>query len=340
MKIALHLGASERDMRFAQQLGLRYVVSALPANPKGYLELDDLITVRERFASYDLSFDVIENLPTPHYDKVMFGLPGRDAQVANVCTTIRNMGKAGLSVLQYQWMLLGGLRTEYCPVGRGGARVSRFDWEVAKRSPIAALDWRRGTDGLIHTPDRELSYEQVWDYLTYFLERVVPVAEEAGIKLAAHLDDAPIPSFMGVARILSNLESLQRLIDTVPSPNNGLGFCQGTVATMAGVDMVEAIRHFGRQNKIFFAHFRNPRGRIPTFEEVFPDEGDTDMVAAVRAYNAAGFDGVIRVDHAPAVEGDTHNERTFAYQVGYFKGLVDAIDILDADGGFGSESRN
>ncbi|TFG73315.1 MAG: mannonate dehydratase [Anaerolineales bacterium] len=333
MKIALHLGTSQRDMQFARQLGLKYVVSALPANPKGYLELDDLRSVRVEFEKHDLSFDVIENLPTPHYDKVMFGLPGRDAQINHICTTLRNMGKAGTAVLQYQWMLLGGLRTDYSPVGRGGARVSRFDWEVAEHSPIAALDWRRGPDSLIHTPDRELSSEQVWDNLSYFLQRVIPVAEEAGVKLAAHPDDAPIPSFMGVARILSSLEGLQRLIDTVPSPSNGLGFCQGTIACMAGVDMVKAIHQFGRQDKIFFAHFRNPRGQVPVFEEVFPDEGDSDMLAVVRAYRDVGFEGVIRVDHAPAVIDDTHSERTFAYQVGYFKGLVDAIEILDTEGG-------
>ena len=332
MKIALSLGRWPREMQYAQQLGLKYVVSALPADPRGYLDLGDLRMAREDFAAHGLSFDVIENLPTPHYYKAMFGLPGRDEQIAHVRTTIRNMGLAGISVLQYQWMLLGGLRTEYCPVGRGGARVSRFDWDVAKRSPIAALDWRPGPDGLIHTPDRDLSTEQVWTNLTYFLKGVVPAAEEAGVKLAAHPDDAPIPSFMGVARILSSIEGLQRLIDSVPSLCNGLGFCQGTVASMAGVDMIEAIHRFGRQGKIFFAHFRNPRGQVPVFEEVFPDEGDTDMVAAVRAYRDVGFDGVIRVDHAPAVVGDAHSERTFAYQVGYFKGLVDAVEILDAEG--------
>ncbi len=332
MKIALSLGRSEREMQFARQLGLKYVVSALAADPRGYLGLDDLHRARDEFAAHGLSFDVIENLPTPHYYKAMFGIEGRDEQIAHVRTTLYNMGKAGISVLQYQWMLLGGLRTEYCPVGRGGARVSRFDWEVAKRSPVSALDGRPGPDGLIHTPDRELSTEQVWDNLAYFLRGIVPAAEDAGVKLAAHPDDAPIPSFMGVARILTSLDGLQHLIDVVPSPYSGLGFCQGTIASMAGVDMIEAIHRFGGQKKIFFAHFRNPRGQVPVFEEVFPDEGDTDMVAAVRAYRDVRFDGVIRVDHAPAVEGDTHSERTFAYQVGYFKGLVDAIEALDAEG--------
>ncbi len=328
MKIALHLGMSEQQVRFASQLGLKHVVSSLPANPKGYLELDDLLRAREFFAQAGLSFDVIENLPVPHYQKAMFGLPGRDEQIANVCTTIRNMGKAGIGVLQYQWMLLGGLRTEYSPTGRGGARVSRFDWDVAKRSPIAALDWRRSPDQLIHSPDRELSSTEVWDNLAYFLQRTVPVAEESGVKLAAHPDDAPIPTYMGVARILSSLDGLQRLIDVVPSRHNGLGFCQGTVATMAGVDMVQAIRRFGAQGKIFFAHFRNPRGQVPYFNEVFPDEGDTDLYAAVRAYRETGFDGVIRVDHAPGMVDDSpHADRSFAFQVGYFRGLLDVVEM-------------
>ena len=170
----------------------------------------------------------------------------------------------------------------------------------------------------------------MWDNLTYFLKRLVPVAEEAGVKLAAHPDDAPIPEFMGVARILSSIEGLQRLIDTVPSLCNGLGFCQGTVASMAGVDMLAAIRQFGRQQRIFFAHFRNPRGQVPVFEEVFPDEGSTDMLAAVRAYREVGYQGVIRVDHAPGMVDDPQNERTFAYQVGYFRGLVDAVELIDA----------
>ncbi len=201
---------------------------------------------------------------------------------------------------------------------------------VAERAPIAAMVWRPNPDAMIHAPDRELSSEQVWDNLAYFLQRTVPVAEEAGVKLAAHPDDAPIPSFMGVARILTSLEGLQRLIDTVPSPCNGLGFCQGTIATMANVDMIEAIHRFGRQKKIFFAHFRNPRGQVPVFDEVFPDEGDTDMLAAVRAYREVGFDGVIRVDHAPGIVGDNASaDRAFAFQVGYFRGLVQAAEIMD-----------
>jgi len=323
VKIALSLSPVEEQVRFARQLGIRYVVSALPASPTGYLDYQELVLTRSYFREAGLSWDVIENLPAPHYDKVMFGPPGRDEQIEGVRTTIRNMGRAGIEVLQYQWMLLGGLRTEYSPTGRGGARYSRFDLSVAERSPAAALDWLGHAERYPRIPERDLSERQVWDNLIYFLQCVVPVAEEAGVKLAVHPDDAPIPSFMGVARILVTPEALQRVIDAVPSPNNGLGFCQGTVATMAGVNVIKAIRHFGRQGKIFFAHFRNPRGQVPYFDEVFPDEGDTDLLQAVRAYQEVGYDGVIRIDHCPGVVGDNRTaDRSFAFQVGYMRGLV------------------
>jgi mannonate dehydratase len=330
-KIALHVAPdSLAGARFARQLGLRNVVSALPAAPQGYLALADLQRARAFFAEQELSFDVIENLPTPHYHKAMFGLPGRDEQIANVCRTIRNMGLAGIGVLQYQWMLLGGLRTEYSPTGRGGARVARFDLAVARRAPGACMVWR-GQEGMIHFPDRELPGAEVWEHLLYFLRRVLPVAEEAGVKLCVHPDDPPMPSFLGVARIMTSLEAFQRLFAELPSPNNGLGFCQGTISAIPGVDVVQAIRHFGAQKRIFFAHFRNSVGALPRFDEVFPDEGDTDLYAAVRAYREVGFDGLIRIDHTPGVIGDNdRGDRGFAFQVGYMKGLVHAAEMQDA----------
>lgn len=333
MKIALSIGTSDEAVRFVKQLGLSHVVSGLSGTPSGVLDFPGLMRARTFFEAAGLTWDVIENLPTTHYDKVMFGLPGRDEQIANVCTSIRNMGRAGIGVLQYQWMLLGGLRTEYSPTGRGGARYSRFDLKVAQRMPGASMDWL-GDGSYPHFPDRELGEEEVWANLNYFLERIVPVAEEAGVKLAIHPDDAPIPSFMGVARIITSLKALQRVIDAAPSPCNGLGFCQGTIATMPGVDVVAAIRRFGGQGKIFFAHFRNPRGRVPKFDEVFPDEGDTDMFEAVRAYREVGFDGVMRIDHCPGVIGDNErSHRSFAYQVGYTKGLMQAVEATDVSTG-------
>ncbi|MFH1571274.1 MAG: mannonate dehydratase [Gemmatimonadota bacterium] len=327
MKIALFAGESEEAARYLRQLGVGHAVSGFPGTPSGVLDVDLLQRRRDFFAAHGLAWDVIENLPPDHYVDIMFGRAGRERQADHVCRTLENMAAVGVGVLQYQWMLLGGLRTEYSPTGRGGARYPRFDQEVAERFPAAALDWLgRGRPRYPHIPDADLSAAQVWDHLEWFLQRVVPVAESVGVKLAAHPDDAPVPTYMGVARVLVSWEALQRLVDCVPSPANGIGFCMGTIATMAGMDTVAAIRHFGGQGKIHFAHFRNPRGQVPYFDEVFPDEGDIDMPAAVEAFDAVGFDGVVRIDHCPGVIGDTPSAgRSFAFQVGYLKGLVQTL---------------
>jgi mannonate dehydratase len=328
MKIALHAGQSAAEARFIRQLGLEDVVSGVSPSPSGIIELETLERQKEFFATHGLKWDVIENLPPPLYDHVMLGEEGREKQIDQVCQSIENIGRAGIGVLQYQWMILGGLRTEYSPTGRGGARYPRFDLAVASRAPAAAMDWL-GDSRYPRIPERRISAEQVWENLVYFLERAVPVAEAAGVRLAVHPDDAPVPEYMGVARIFISVDSLQKAVDAVPSPNNGVGFCMGTIGTMADTDVVEGIRTLGGQDRIFFAHFRNPRGQVPCFDEVFPDEGDIDMVQAVHAFADVGFDGVIRIDHCPGVIGDNARaDRSFAYQVGYLKGLVQSHDSL------------
>jgi mannonate dehydratase len=332
MKIALHASESEEHIAFVRSLGLTDVVCGMPAAVDGVVPVEVFERQRDHFAAHELDWGVIENLTPTLYDEIMFGTPGREQQLNGVCRTIENMGQAGIPVLQYQWMLLGGLRTEYSPTGRGGARYPRFDEEVARHMAAACLDWLgRGRHRYPHVPDRPLSSEQVWSNLEWFLRAVVPVAESAGVRLAAHPDDAPVREYLGVARILADVDSLQRVIDTVPSPNNGIGFCMGTIGTMAGSDVIDAIRRIGGQGKVFFAHFRNPRGKVPAFEEVFPDEGDIDMVAAVRAWKEVGFDGVIRIDHCPGVVGDnTRADRSFAFQVGYLRGLVQSLESMGA----------
>ena len=314
-------------MAFVRSLGLTDVVCDMPAAIDGVVPADACEQRRDRFAARGLEWGVIENLSPTLYDDIMFGTGERERQLDGVCRTIENIGRAGIPVLQYQWMLLGGLRTEYSPTGRGGARYPRFDAKIAQHMAAASLDWMgSGRHRYPHVPDRPLSAEQVWDNLEWFLRHVVPVAESAGVKLAVHPDDAPVPEYLGVARILVDVDSLQRVINLVPSAHNGIGFCMGT---MAGADVVAAIRRIGGQGKVFFAHFRNPRGQVPAFEEVFPDEGDIDMVAAVRAWQDVGFDGVIRIDHCPGVVGDNPRaDRSFAFQVGYLRGLAHTLERL------------
>ncbi len=326
IKIALHLGLTEEEAAFARRIGVRHVVWGGPDTGQGYLDLETLHRAKDFFSSYGFELGVIENVPIQFYDRVMMGLPGREMQIENFCRTLENMGQVGIPVLGYHWMALGGISTDQVRV-RGGAVSRHFDLQAALQNPTASLDWRgpAAPERPIHVPDQEISAEAMWENLAYFLARVLPVAEAAGVKLAAHPDDAPIPSFMGIARILSSVEALQNLLDLVPSPSNGLDFCQGTISEMPGVDIVDAIRHFGSQGKIFFAHFRDTRGVVPKFTEVFMDEGDTDMVAAMQTYHEVGFEGLIRADHTPRVWGDNpYAHRGFAFEIGYMQGLLDA----------------
>ena len=155
------------------------------------------------------------------------------------------------------------------------------------------------------------------------------MAEEANVKLAMHPDDPPLSPIRGIGRIMTSIENYQRLLDLVPSPVNGIALCQGNFTLMTD-DLPGAIRHFGAQNKIFFAHFRDVRGTPAKFQEAFHDDGKTDMLACLHAYRDIGFEGVCRPDHYPVMEGDdlqargrTGIARLFA--IGYFKGLREAV---------------
>jgi len=158
----------------------------------------------------------------------------------------------------------------------------------------------------------------------------VPVAEEAGVRLAIHPDDPPVSPIRRIGRILTSPEAMQRVINLVPSPVNGITFCQGCFAEM-GADLPAEIARFAGQGKLFFSHFRNLKGDRYHFTEMFHDDGDSDMYAAMRAYIAAGFDGPMRPDHVPTLEGDDNARAGYSllgrlFAVGYMRGLIEAIE--------------
>ena len=182
------------------------------------------------------------------------------------------------------------------------------------------------------TPNTEygvVTEEQLWDNLRYFLERVVPVAEEANVKLAMHPDDPPLSPIRGIGRIMRSVENYQRLIDLVPSPVNGITLCQGNFTLMTD-DLPSVIRHFGKQDKIFFVHLRDVKGTPERFEETFHDDGKTDMLACLEAYRDIGFNGVLRPDHVPTMEGDSNERAGYSslgrlFAIGYIKGLRESV---------------
>lgn len=167
----------------------------------------------------------------------------------------------------------------------------------------------------------------MWQRLQYFLTSAVPVAEESGVTLAAHPDDPPVPELRGMARLLVSTPKLKRLIDLVPSPRNCLAFCQGTISTMAGVELPQTIRHFATQDKIAYVHFRNVKGTYPAWQEVFIDEGDIDMLDTMRIYKECGFDGTMIPDHTPPMDfaGERWWETGMAYALGYMQACRQAL---------------
>jgi mannonate dehydratase len=316
--LAYFYGLQERKIELSKQMGVLGAVS--PSNP-GMAGLHDvkpweyeaLAAVKEAFATRGLQWKVLEG--TPPLDKAKLGIDGRDEEIDNFITLMRNMKKVGLDTICYNWMpVISWARTDFEKVGRGGALVTAFDYEKVKDLPV--------------TEYGEISEDTMWRNMEYFLKAVVPEAEKNGIKLALHPDDPPVPRIRGIARIMRTAEAFKKLVDLYPSPNNGLTLCQGTFATM-GEDIPTVIKYFGKRNKIFFVHFRDVRGDKWNFEETFHDEGKTDMYQAMKTYFEVGFRGPMREDHVPTVAGDSNQHPGYSelgtlFAMGYIKGLIEA----------------
>jgi mannonate dehydratase len=310
-------GYPSRLWYLAKQMGIGHAVGPLPKEENGLKPWDyvNLLQMKRRFDDFGLNLTVIES--APETNKIKLGLPGRDEQIDIMCQLITNMGAAGIPVLCYNFMAqFGWFRTSTTIRTRGGALVSGYDHSLLNNAPLTEA-------GIV-------SEDELWDNLKYYLERIVPAAEKAKVKLALHPDDPPISPIRGVSRILINADALQRAIDLVPSEYSGITMCQGTLAT-AGEDIPSVIRKFASQNKIFFVHFRDVRGTPDKFEETFHDDGKTNMLEAMRTYYEVGFHGPARPDHVPTMEGEDNSNPGYEllgrlYGVGYMKGLMEAVE--------------
>ncbi len=302
---------------YIQQLGARDFLMNTPKLP-GDQEwaYEDLRALRERAEGAGLRLMALENVPVHFYDQVMLGLPGRDKQIQHMANTIRNMGRAGIPILGYHWMPSRVWRTPEPATLRGGARATRFN--------LAEHDPNQLTHGRVYTA------EEMWDNYAYYLERILPVAEEAGVTLALHPDDPPVPMLGGVARIFHSFEGFKRAMDTFDSPNHGLDFCIGCWSEMGGMETVlQGIRHFGPRGKIVYVHFRDVQGTATCFNECFLGEGNLDTLAVMMALKEAGFTGFIIDDHVPQMIDDTpwgHRGRAFA--TGYLTALIEVVQKL------------
>ena len=266
-----------------------------------------LLRMRTRIEAAGLRPAGIGNLRS-WFEKAVYGLPGRDEQIDRFCTTVHNAGRAGVPMLDYTFptiSLTRVYRTRLQARGRGGALVTRYDHEQMLSAPMLGI--------------RPIGVDELWEHYAYFARVVIPVAEEAGVKMALHPDDPPMPPVGGVAGLFTSVEAFQLAIDLVPSEYNGVTFCQGCFTEMGG-DVYEAIRTFGERKRIFAVHFRNVRGTMPKFSESFIDGGDVDMLKAMRVYSEVGYDGPMVPDHLPHLVGPAADSyASWAFALGYMR---------------------
>jgi mannonate dehydratase len=327
-KLGTQFGAtqpSDDTLRVLAALGVSHICSGMPSRRfDDNWSVEGLTKLRKKIESYGISLEMVplpmSSVPIEQAElpNIMLGKrPERDREIDQVCQMIRNVSRAGIPAVKYNFTLLGVVRTK-ATRDRGGALYSSFNYAEAMR------------ENLPLTQAGRVSAEEYWDRITYFLKRVVPVAEECKVKMACHPQDPGLPSegFRGVQAVLSSVEGLKRFVEIMASPYHGLNFCQGTVSEMLpnpGEQIYDVIRHFGGRRRIFSVHFRNIRGGRLQFEETFPDNGSVNMVKALRTYKEVGYDGMIMPDHAPHLEVPDGTAQAFAFEYGYIRGVLQAV---------------
>lgn len=266
------------------------------------LTVSDLVQARRRAEDAGIRLMGIHSLSYNVYGKIMLGTDGRDEQLETITRLIRNLGQSDIPILGYQWNPRGlvPMRTSRTERVRGGARASAFDVNdlADPHRPVETLE-------------REYTEEELWENYEWFLERILPVAEEEDVRMAVHPTDPPtVEQLGGIPRLLRSFEAFKRAMELASSDAHGLKLCLGCFSEMPDTDVESVIRYFGERDEIVFVHFRDVIGTWPSFTETFIDDeaSNFDELEAIRALEADGFDGVIVPDHTPSVVGDTHGD--------------------------------
>jgi mannonate dehydratase len=326
LKLGTQHSTADNVLKVMAALGVNNICSTLPsAKFDAAWSVESLTKLRERVESFGLKLDMVPLPLSSAYitrsenPNIMLGKsPERDREIENICTMIANCARAGIPAVKYNMSILGVVRSESTP-GRGGSRYSTFVYDKAKQDPPL-------------TEAGRVTAEAAWERITYFLERVVPVAAETKVKIACHPHDPGMPpgkGFRGVERVLGSVEGLKRFIAIKENPYHGLNFCQGTVTEMLkdpDKEIADVIRYFGTRRKIFNVHFRNIRGRFLDFQETFPDDGDVNLIRCMRVYKEVGYDGMLMPDHVPRIDGDDRGQQAFAYAFGYIRALIQLVN--------------
>ncbi len=309
---------SEDEMRFARQLGVEWVMTSLPPEQHSLQDYQALI---DRFAAHGLKIYRLANNSCHNMEEVTLNLPGRDAKIDEYLAYIRLLGKAGIHYSTYAHMG-NGIWSSEREETRGGASAR------ALRLNTAVGHWagKRWHQPLSH--DRRYTEKELWDNYIYFIRKVVPVAEKAGVYIGIHPDDPPVHDLGGIPRcIFGNFAGYKRALEIADSPNIGVCLCvgswiEGGVGT--GKNVLDAIRFFAAQKKLFKIHFRNVSAPLPEgFVETFPDDGYVDMSQVMRTLHESGYTGAVISDHLPNMVGGRRSAEAFA--LGYMRGLIQAV---------------
>jgi len=324
MKVGTQHGDSEEILRACAAFGVHNICSELPSRRMDEAwSVESLTKLRDRVASHGITLDMVplpmssEEISKAEMPAIFLGQsPERDRNIDDISQIIRNCARAGIPVVKYNFTIIGIPRSGTA-AGRGGARYSEFVYAGAKQDPPMTIAGR-------------VDAETYWERITYFLERVVPVAEEYKVRLACHPQDPGVPrgsGWRGVDAVLGSPDGLKKFVSIKESPYHGLNFCQGTVSEQLekpGEEIFDVIRYFGSRRKIFNVHFRNVEGGFLNFRETFIDNGSVDMLKAMRVYKEVGYDGMMMPDHVPRIEG-VDSQQGFAFAFGYIKALIAAV---------------
>ncbi|HVS54097.1 MAG TPA: mannonate dehydratase [Opitutaceae bacterium] len=339
------------NFRFARQVGATHIVAHLvdyfqgvghgatdnqptgtdrgwgrAGDPQKLWTLDELVALRRNVEAAGLRLEAIENFDPAHWHDVLLDGPQRAEHIANVQTIIRRVGEAGIPIFGYNFSLAGVAGRVTGPFARGGAESVGMDGPVDAPMPRGMV-WNMVYDPSAPAqPEPPVVSEELWRRAREFLRDVLPVAEAAGVRLAAHPDDPPLAMLRGQPRLVWQPQLYQRLIDLNPSPANQLEFCVGTLAEMADGEVYDAVDRYSRQQRIGYVHLRNIAGKAPHYRETFIDDGEVDMLRVLRILHRNGFDGVVIPDHTPQPACAAPWHAGMAHALGWMRAALQSIE--------------
>jgi mannonate dehydratase len=289
---------------------------------------ESLKALKAEMSNAGLVLEAIENFDPAHWYDVLLDGPKKEVQLEGLKQIIRNVGAAGIPVFGYNFSLAGVAGRHVSTTARGDAKtVGMHGLDDTNTSPVSnGMVWNmvydpKAPEGFLP----EISHDELWIRLAHFLNELVPVAEEAGVRLAAHPDDPPLSYVRKQPRLVYQPHMYQRLLDILPGHSNALEFCLGTLSEMTEGDIYEVCHHYTKQDNVAYIHFRNVRGKVPEYEETFIDDGDIDMRRIVQILRDNKYEGLLIPDHTPQMSCAAPWHAGMAFAMGYMKALMSDI---------------